>query len=179
MAAKKKTKTPAVRAAQTRAEAEQLLSEIGSLQRQVTDVESEMNEQLSAIKAQAGEKAGLLNAAIDAKFAALHLWAEANRSQLLVDGAKTAQLATGELQWRLPPPSVKVTGQDVVLERLKLKGLQRFIRTKEEVDKVAILADPEAVAKIPGIKLVQDEQFIAKPFESEIERAATSTRSEA
>lgn len=43
-----------------------------------------------------------------------------------------------------------VRGADAVLELLRSKGLIRFIRVKEEVNKEAILNEPEAVQGLPG-----------------------------
>jgi len=58
---------------------------------------------------------------------------------------------------------------DKVIETLKRLGLGRFVRTKEEVNKEAILANPKAVAGVAGIKVVQGiEDFAVTPFEIEI-----------
>lgn len=172
--ARKKNAVKAVameRAVQTREEAEVELREIGRLQRAVTVLEGKLNEDLTELKVHYEGRAKPLNDELTQRFHALQVWAEANRDELLVDGGKTATLATGELTWRFPPPSVRLTGADKVLETLKRLGLARFIRTKEEVSKEAILADPAAVAKVAGITVTQKEEFVAKPFETEIERA--------
>lgn len=173
MAAKKKiVKAPTVQAAQSRDEAELLLADIGASQREVTRIEADMNDELSSIKAKFEEAAKPFNQAIQEKLLALQMWAEANRADLLPKGKKTVQLATGEVQWRNPPPSVRITGADAVLEILRLKKLERFIRTKEEINKEAILADQEAVAGVKGISITQVEHFVAKPFEAEIEHVS-------
>lgn len=164
-------KTDAIPAPSTQAEAEQLLAEIGERQREVARIEAAMNDELSAIKASYEKNAQPLNAEIEAKFSALHVWAEAHREDLLKGKSKTARLATGELLWRITPPSVRIAGGDVVLERLKQLGMHDLIRTKEEVNKEAVLADPERVEGVKGITITQREEFVAKPFESQIERA--------
>ncbi|MEF9839204.1 host-nuclease inhibitor Gam family protein, partial [Escherichia coli] len=47
-------------------------------------------------------------------------------------------------------------------------GLERFIRTKEEVNKQAILAEPDAVKGIAGIKVNKGaEGFEVEPFEQD------------
>lgn len=164
-------KTAAIQAPTSQSEAEELLAEIGTLQRRVTRIEADMNEQLSDIKDRHEKAAQPLNADIESKFRALHVWAEANRHELLKGKLKTVKLSTGELLWRTTPPSVRLTKQDVVLESLRRLGLTDLIRTKEEVNKEAILADPERVAGIKGISISQGEDFVAKPYESQIERA--------
>lgn len=174
MAAKKKpARAPAFRAAQSREEAELLLADIGASQREITRIEADMNDQLATIKAKFEEDAKPFKQAIDEKVGALHMWAEANRKELLAKGSKTVELATGVIQWRMPPPSVRITGADAVMEILRLKKLDRFIRTKEEINKDAILADRIAVFDVKGIAIQQVEEFIAKPFEAEIEHVST------
>ena len=171
MAKTKKTQALVVAVPKTQAEAEQLLGDIGRMQRVVSGIELRMNDQLSEIKTAHEQEAQPYNAEIDAAFAALHAWAEAHREELLRAGGKTAHLATGDLSWRRTPPSVRVTKPDVVVEALKRLGLGDFVRTKEEVNKEAVLADPSAVKAVKGITVTQREEFVARPFESEIEKA--------
>ena len=164
-------KADAAPAAQSRSDAETLLADIGHNQRRVTEIEAAMNDRLSAIKAEFEQPAAPFNDAIKAKFASLQVRAEANREDLLTARSKTVRLATGELSWRTTPPSVRITGTDMVMENLKRMGFGDLIRTKEEINKEAILAEPERVEGLKGITISQREEFVAKPFESQIERA--------
>lgn len=173
-------KTPAIAAPRTREEAEALLAAIGRSQREVTRIEADLNDQITALKAEAEQSAALYNAEIEGCFRALHAWAEAHRDELCPRGTKTARLATGEICWRQRPPSVRVTGAERVIEALRRLGLGRFIRTKEEVDKEAILSEPEAVRGVKGLSVITGvEDFVAKPYETEIERAEPVLRQEA
>ncbi|EHV66253.1 bacteriophage Mu Gam like family protein [Escherichia coli DEC6C] len=73
------------------------------------------------------------------------------------------------MSWRLEKPSCSVS-RDVegVIEMLRRMGLERFIRTKEEVNKQAILAEPDAVKGIAGIKVNKGaESFSVEPFEQD------------
>jgi phage host-nuclease inhibitor protein Gam len=100
----------------------------------------------------------------------VHVWAEANRDALTSNGkTKTVKLAAGEISWRMRPPSVAVRGMAAVIEALKKLKLSRFIRTKEELDKEAVLADPDAVNAIKGISITQREDFVIKPDATELE----------
>lgn len=172
--AKKRMKTKAAPIAIPRdqAEAEKLLADIGRLQRQVGRVEHDMNDALAAVKDKFEKAAQPLNEQIETKFQALHIWAEAHRDELLKGKAKTARLATGELQWRMTPPAVKIPRKitEAVIANLKTLGLGDLVRTKEEINKEAILADPKRVDGVRGITIEQHEEFVAKPFESEIEK---------
>lgn len=168
-------KTQALPVPKTAAQAEQLLADIGRAQRQVSTIENRMNDRLAKIKQEFEEQAKPLNDEIEQKFAALHAWAEANKGELLKGKAKTAKLATGELSWRTTPPSVAIRSVKVVLEILKKqkKLYKQFVRTKPEINKEAILANPEMVKDISQIKIVKKEEFAAKPYESEIEKVET------
>lgn len=166
-----KIKTDAIEAPSNQAEAEALLKEIGVLQRKVSGVENTMNDKMAVLKDKYEKEAQPLNDDIDTKFKALHVYAEANKSELLSKNSKTAKLSTGELIWRKSPPKVSVRDQDSVIVALRKHDLDDFIRTKEEVNKEAILADPDRVDGIKGITINSKEMFVAVPFESKIERS--------
>jgi len=110
-------------------------------------------------------------------------WCEANRAQLTQDGkVKYANLASGEIKWRMRPPKVVVRGAETVIELLKQLGLKMFLREKTEINKEAILAGavfqddkilaPTELRAVPGIKLEQAEDFVIIPFESQLEEVA-------
>jgi len=166
-----KMKTDAVDTPTTQGEAETLLKEIGALQNKVTSIESAMNNELVKVKEKHEVLAQPINNEIATKFHALHIYAEAHKSDLLKGRSKTAKIAPGELSWRSTPPSCRITKQPVVIETLKRLNLQELIRTKEEVTKAAVLANPAAVEGVAGISISQREEFVAKPFASEVERA--------
>ena len=151
--AKKSIKTVAVIAPSSQQQAERLLGDVGRLQRQVVKIEADMNDALATIKEKFERLAQPINEEIESKFHALHIWAEANRYDLLKGKSKTALLATGELQWRRTPPAVKVQKRliETVIILLKEAGLNDLVRTKEEINKDLILADP---ARVAGIKAI-------------------------
>ena len=54
----------------------------------------------------------------------------------------------------------------MVIETLEKLGLARFLRTKTEINKEAILADPDAVSGIAGLSIQTGvEDFVITPFE--------------
>ena len=177
MAKKQKVETKPAPTISTQEEAEEVLAELGRLQRAVTGIELKMNERLATVKADYEKDAQPLNEEIEHQTSLLHDWAEQNRDLLLREGSKTARLATGELSWRVTPPAVKFRSAETVVENLKRLGLERFVRTREEPNKEAILAEPESVKGVAGITITQGELFIAKPFESEIERVVPVRKS--
>ena len=102
-------------------------------------------------------------------------WCEAHRIELCGENdrnGKTANLVTGEVSWRQRPPSVTVRGVEAVIETLKRMKLARFVRTKEELNKEAVLNEPKAVAGIAGLTVNTGvEDFVIVPFEAEAEAA--------
>ncbi|HRU06583.1 MAG TPA: host-nuclease inhibitor Gam family protein [Candidatus Brocadiia bacterium] len=126
---------------------------------------AEMNRRLTEVRQQyagrieaAVERAGLLGAAIEVYVA---------RHRKDLGDRKSRDLTHGVVGYRLDPPSLKTLKKCTwksVLEALR-DGFQRFIRTKEEVNKEALLAaanagelSADALANL-GCEVAQDEQF--------------------
>jgi len=158
---------------QSRDQAAGAIARIGTLSRDMARIQANMNDELAAVKARFEAMADPLRAEADALSQGVQTWAEANRDALTQNGkVKTAALTTGEILWRTRPPSVRVTGAEAVLDALRRLGLGRFIREKEEVNKEAILNEPEAVAHVPGIAISQGEDFVIAPFEADLAEVA-------
>lgn len=158
---------------QNREQAATAIANIGIANRQLDRIAANMNDELATVKARYEAMAEPLHATIAGLTRGVQTWAEANRDQLTQGGkTKTAALTTGEILWRLRPPSVRITGAEAVLDALRRLGLKRFIREKEEVNKEAILNEPEAVAHVPGIAISQGEDFVVVPFEAELAEVA-------
>lgn len=130
-------------------------------------IKTEMNDAIAAIAHNYQPVLEAFELRIAALQAGIQTWCEAHRSELLEKGAKTAGFVTGEVQWRARPPSVRITGAEAVLDTLQRLGLTRFVRVKEEVNKEAILNDPEAVKGVAGISIAAGvEDFVITPFEA-------------
>jgi len=153
-----------------REEVNAAIAEIGAAQRKRDLITTAMNDELAAVRARYEEQALPHAAVIKELGHAVQVWCEGNRTDLTREGrTKTAKFAAGEISWRVRPPRVSVRGEGIVIEALKRLGLDRFIRRKEEIDKQAILGEPGAVDGIKGLSISQGEDFVIKPFETEIE----------
>lgn len=142
---------------------------LGDTQRELTRIETELNDEIAAITDSRKTAIEALKTRIDSLVTGIQTWCEANRAELCKDGGKTANLITGEVSWRQRPPSVSIRAVDKVLETLKALKLDRFIRTKEEPNKEAMLADPKTVQGIAGITINSGvEDFAVVPFEQEV-----------
>jgi len=147
----------------------QAIRNLGDAQRELLRVETEINDQIAAITAGRKDEIEALKTRIDTLAGGIQTWCEAHRSELLAGGGKEANLITGLIKWRQRPPSVSIRSVDKVLETLRSLGLGRFIRSKDEPNKDAMLADPTAVSGIAGISIVTGvEDFVIEPFEVEV-----------
>lgn len=156
---------------QTRDEAAADIRKIGDLQRQLTRATTEMNDAIAHITQNFQPRLDAISEQLKTLQDGVQSYCEAHRLELTDGGkVKTANLITGEVQWRQRPPSVSVRGSDTVIEMLKRLGLARFVRTKEEVNKEAILNEPDQVRGVAGLTVVTGvEDFVITPFEQTAE----------
>lgn len=168
-----KTAAAAHRVPQNREEAVGMIGEIGNHQRERQRLKADLDDQITKLREQYERQLAPHVEEIKVLTAGVHTWAEANRDDLTQGGkVKTANMMTGEIRWRTTPPSVVLVRVKEALEELKKKALSRFIRSKEEVNKEAILADQEAVSGCQWIQIKQSEDFVIVPFETELEEVA-------
>ncbi len=158
---------------QNEEQANNYIAAIGEAQREVTRLETLMNDEIAAIKNRYESMAQPLNQKIEAQMRGVQTWCEANRTQITNGGkVKFWRPGAGEVKWRMRPEKVTVRNADLVLEELRKRQLHEFIRAKEEINKERILAQPERVADVPGISISQGEDFVVVPFSTQIERVA-------
>lgn len=173
MATKKtrmKSAAVAVAVPQSRSMCADHVRQIGDLQREHARVAAELNDQIAALTSAAEPVLAEMAERIAALQTGVQTWCEANRVALLGEDdrhGKTANLITGEVSWRIRPPSVSIRGAESVLDALRRAGLERFIRVNEVPNREAMLNEPAAVAGVPGITIVRGvEDFIITPFEA-------------
>jgi len=158
---------------QNREQAREYILRIGKHQNDRKRIEATMNDQIQRIKDKYQALAAPHAEQIIELSKGVQTWCEAHRDELTNGGKrKSADLGAGEVQWRTRPPKVSLRNIPGVIEALKSLGLKQFLRTKEEVNKEAILADPEAAQNVKGITITQGEDFVIKPHESELEEVA-------
>lgn len=149
---------------QTAAEASAYLREIGEAQRDLAVMKAAFDGDVAALKASAEAMAQPLAATIAERTRGLEIWAQANRAALAK--GKSIVLPSGTLAWRARPPSVRVGNMAEALAFVLNAGaaMARFLRTKHELDKEAVLKEPEAAAQIPGIRVGSaGEEFVVEP----------------
>ncbi|HWP00029.1 MAG TPA: host-nuclease inhibitor Gam family protein [Methylococcus sp.] len=143
---------------------------LGDAMRRLTRLEAEMNDRIAEITAAHQPCIDEIRVEIKSLQTGIQTWCEAHRDELTEGGkVKTGHFITGDVQWRQRPPSVVIRGVDAVIEVLKRMDLTRFLRVRTEIDKQAILNEPEAVKGVPGLTIVTGvEDFVVTPFEQEV-----------
>lgn len=174
MATRLKNKT-LVAVPQSKNDCAESIRTLGDLQREFERERAEMNDAIAAITQQHQPVLADLSQRIEHLQAGVQAWCEAHRVELCGEAdklGKTANLVTGEVSWRVRPPSVSIRGLDSVLETLQRMGLTRFVRSRAEPNKEAMLNERDAVRGIAGITIVTGvEDFIVTPFEAKAEVA--------
>jgi len=185
---KKKIKTPAgPPAPQNREECAVAVADYGRVQSDRQRVLDEMNEKIRAVSQAYEAELAEYDDSLKVRHLAIQTWCEANRVGLADDnGVKYIQLTTGRVEWRKAPDKITAPAKPenlaTVLDMLKQRGLGRFIRIKEEINKEAMLAEKNPIAEegstpakpgllvlihgIAGLNLVAGkEEFHVKPLE--------------
>ncbi len=166
-----RVKAPALAtvAPQSRDEVAAKIKELGDLQRTAARETADMNDAIAVITQRHQPALESLDLAMREIQTGVQTWCESHRDELTGGGkTKTANLVTGEIQWRQRPPSVRVRAQEMVIETLEKLGLGRFLRVKTEINKEAVLADPDAVSGIVGLSISTGvEDFVITPFEQQ------------
>lgn len=154
---------------QTKDDAAADVRKVGDLMRNILRKETEMNDRIAAITEEYQPLFNDLKEQLNTLQEGVQSYCEAHRDELTNGGkTKSANLITGEVMWRQKPPSVRISKADVVIETLKRLGFAKFLRVKEEINKDAILNEPDEVRGVAGITIVSGaEQFEINPFEQE------------
>lgn len=172
MARKAKQKALA-RVPQTREDAVWQVGRIGTLRREIAARKAAADEQLKTIGEQVEQALTPLTEELAELEAGLQAHCEANRNALTNDGkVKFHDFGTGRVSWRLRPRKVTLRNVEAVIEGCKKLGLKRFLRTKTEINKDAMLADAARARQIAGVSISSEgEDFIVEPAELDTAQA--------
>lgn len=164
----KKPKAKAIsRVPQSREDAVFAIGRIGTLRRLIAQHKATAAEAIRL----AGEKLEQDTAELMTELAeherGVQTWCEANRNALTNEGkVKFHDFGTGQIKWRSLPASVSIRGVETVIEACKSLGLKAFLRVKEEINKEAMLADPDKARTIAGVTIKSaGEDFLIEPTE--------------
>jgi len=165
-----KTTAAAVDVPQSRESAAAAVAAIGIASREITRIQAQMNDALAEIREAYEREAEPYKLRIQALSDGVQIWAEANRAALTNNyKVKTVGLTSGELVWRMNPPSVRLIGsEDEVIDWCAAHGFEDFIRRTPTLNREAIKSNPEEAKNVPGLRIGQSEAFVVVPFETEL-----------
>lgn len=167
-AVKKKAKALS-RVPQSREDAVFAIGRIGTLRREIQKLRADADEAIRI----AGEKFEQASADLATELAeheqGVQTFCEARRLELTNEGrVKFHDFGTGRINWKLRPPSVSIRAAEAVIAACKKVGFSQFVRTKEEVNKDAMLADADKARLIAGVTIKSaGEEFVIEPAELE------------
>ena len=160
----------------TRDEAEAALNELAEKVNEKRAIAAEMDAQLLSVKDEYQPDLTKCDEAINLKAKQLEAWAIAH-PEIFPKNRKSVDMVAGTIGFRKDTPSLVLLNRTVswakVLAVLTKARWRKFIRTKMEVDKDAILARAGTLEKptkfqrttLPGLglKIVQEEKFFVEP----------------
>jgi phage host-nuclease inhibitor protein Gam len=143
-------------------EAMRFLASIGEKQRAINKVKADLRIDIEKLKITADKKLKELTLDRNNFFTALFAFASSNKQELTLH-ARSQKGKEGTFGWRWTTPYVEikegVSDEDVILA-LKKKGLTKYIRVIEELDREAMLRDQP---NVPNVSYMQRDEFFARP----------------
>jgi phage host-nuclease inhibitor protein Gam len=143
------------------------IAAIGALDRKLARLQSELDEQVAKAKADYEAKAGPLRDDRETAEAQVRAFCEARRDSLCEGDSKSIEFATGEAGWRMGQAKLEVESKRLpeILKALMVPKLKHLLRFRDpEIDKRAVLKQPELVKGLKGLKIVPaEESFWVKP----------------
>lgn len=155
---------------QSEAEVARAIGRVGELTRRIEAIKAEGDAEAQAV----GERVKLALAQplaeLDEVRRGVQTFCEAHREELTRGGrVKFAEFGTGVVRWRARPPKVGLRQVGAVIEAVRGLGLTQFLRTTVEVNKEAMLADPERARAVAGVTISSEgEDFVIEPAEVEV-----------
>lgn len=136
---------------------------------------AKLTGRLAAIRAEYEETCAQLDKKAQAQFEDIAAYITLHPEEIPT-GRKSIDLLHGTLGYRTGNPSVRLprgVGEEDMIERLRAAGLGGYVRTRDELDRAAILASEDAeraTLEAHGLRIVQSERFFV-----EIKREEPST----
>lgn len=162
-------------------EVTQSMIAIGSIQRRKEEYRLKKQRQIDEITARIATSDEEADKEIAIIFESIHRFAKENKVELTNHNRiRTIKLLTGTFGWRESPSSVHITNKKTVLENIRKLKLERFIRYEPEINKEAMLKEPEIAKTIVGISIKKPEMFFVKPnsINEEFEKRLTKVAEE-
>ncbi|MCX8156180.1 MAG: host-nuclease inhibitor Gam family protein [Verrucomicrobiae bacterium] len=153
----------------TRDEAVELLGQIRAATINLRHHQLDRESRIKAIDDEFRPRIESLQEKIESMSAALESWAESNPAEF--GAIKSIECAHGRFGFRICPPAARCIRPFTwakVLEMMERdQNFHKFIRTKKEVDREALISARESIGqdqlKKIGVRIEQDEIFFIEP----------------
>lgn len=173
----------------TRSELEDVIGSIRAITIQRNQLAAEREACIKVIDDEAGPLLGECDKQLQQLTEQVKVWAEANPAEF--DGKRSLETIHGKLGWRTGQWQIaalpgwiwqrgakSAKNAKAVLDSLKKRFGAIYVRTKEEVDKDAIIAarasiSAEAMADV-GVRVFQEESFYVEPNVEETDNRQTA-----
>ena len=140
---------------------------IADCEQELAKAEAEMNEKIQVVRDEYERKTNVTRAMRDGLKSEVERFCIVNKDAF--EKSRSKNFIHGIVGFRSTPPKTALLNRkykwETVLELLKKLNLVKYVRTKEEIDKDAILAsyaskeiDDQKLAAV-GLKIDQDEKF--------------------
>lgn len=144
------------------AEAASYLRLIGEKQRAINKAKRDTKKRVEELQLALKQEVEALTKERDNFFVALFAFASPRKTELTRE-TRSQKTAAGTFGWRWNTPYVELKegkNDQAIIATLKSKGLFKYIRVTEELDREALLVDRPVV---PGVAYMQRDEFFAKP----------------
>lgn len=139
-------------------EADQVLREMCEIEARIEGIDGDADERIAEIKKAAAAEGKPLRDRYKSCVKAIEAYARYFRAELFRD-RKTLDRTFGSFGFRKAPDSINV-GKDTA-ELLQKFGLKKYVRTKIEPDKEAMLSlDDETLEKVGAARRVKEDFFV-------------------
>jgi len=149
---------------ESRNEVDGLIKEIGELQIEKMKINDNLKQKIAALREEVDKFLETNKKEMTLHLALLNAYFTEHQKELTENGRiSVVAFPSGEMAVFLTNPALSIKGEKRVIAELKSSGRKRFIRILEEVNKDAVLLEPEAVADIKGIMIIRKERFLVRP----------------
>jgi phage host-nuclease inhibitor protein Gam len=162
----------------TREQAEAIVGDITEIKIEETAAKALMDQRLKDVRQEFEAQLSSINDQLTPLLLQIQAWAEANPAEF--GKAKSIDMLHGVIGWRISTPALKTLSGWTwarVLEALKSLGHAAFIRTKDDIDKAAIIGQRENLLdgdlRLFGCKIVSEESFFVEPKTTPVEKRVT------
>jgi len=139
-------------------EADGILKEMCEIEARIEAIDNDADEQIARLKETAAADGKPLRERYKSCVKAMEAYARYFRGELFKDG-KSLERSFGKFGFRKAPDSVSVSKETA--ELLQKFGLKKFIRTKIEPDKEAMLSlDDETLEKVAAARKQKEDFFV-------------------